>query len=208
MRLQLARAAHDLAVQRVLEAVLDGDDFVVNGQKVWTSLGQFADYAILLARTDPDQPKHAGITYFILDMRTPGITVRKIEDMTTNSHFCEVWYDNVRVPVENMVGAEGGAFKQTMRQLEHERGGIDRLMSNYALYEIALAKADKSDPIVRQRIAKIETDYRLGRILVAREVLKDYEASEDLWPTEMTDKRMERARQRMSYWIEHEVGNS
>jgi len=97
--------------------------------------------------------------------------VRPITDMTTNRHFCEVFFTDVRVPVTNLVGVEGAAFKQTMRQLEHERGGIDRLVSNHALYRMALERADRTDPIVRQEIAAIETGYRIGRILVAREVL-------------------------------------
>jgi alkylation response protein AidB-like acyl-CoA dehydrogenase len=76
------------------------------------------------------------------------------------------------VPVSNLVGVEGNAFKQTMRQLEHERGGIDRLVSNHALYRIALERADTHDPVVRQEIAALEIGYRLGRILVVREVLR------------------------------------
>jgi alkylation response protein AidB-like acyl-CoA dehydrogenase len=82
-----------------------------------------------------------------------------------------VFFTDVRVPVTNLVGVEGAAFKQTMRQLEHERGGIDRLVSNHALYRMAVERADRSDPIVRQEIAALETGYRVGRILVAREVL-------------------------------------
>jgi alkylation response protein AidB-like acyl-CoA dehydrogenase len=104
-------------------------------------------------------------------MNTPGIEVRPIKDMTTNRHFCEVFFTDVRVPVANLVGVEGNAFKQTMRQLEHERGGIDRLVSNYALYTLARERADTADPIVRQELASLEIGYRLGRILVVREVL-------------------------------------
>ena len=103
---------------------------------------------------------------------TPGIEAREIKDMTTNRHFCEVFFTDVRIPKENLVGTQGGAFKQTMRQLEHERGGIDRLVSNYALYSMALARADMSDPRVRQEVARLETGYRIGRILVVREVLR------------------------------------
>jgi alkylation response protein AidB-like acyl-CoA dehydrogenase len=105
-------------------------------------------------------------------MDTPGIEVRPITDMTTNRHFCEVWFSDVRVPVANLVGVEGNAFKQTMAQLEHERCGIDRLVSNQALYQLALERADRADPRVRQEIAAIETGYRIGRILVTREVLR------------------------------------
>lgn len=152
--------------------VRDGDDFVINGQKIWTSFGAVADYCYLIGRTSTEGAAHAGISEVIVPMSTPGIEVRAITDMTTNRHFCEVFFSDVRVPVSNLVGVEGAAFRQTMRQLEHERGGVDRLVSNRALYEIALARADRSDPLVRQRISRLEIDYRIGRILVIREVLK------------------------------------
>ncbi len=150
----------------------DGNEWVINGQKIWTSFAAVADYCYLICRTRRDGPPHAGISEIIVPMDSPGIEVRQITDMITNRHFCEVFYTNVRVPIDNLVGEEGGAFKQTMRQLEHERGGIDRLVSNYALFLIAKDKADKSDPLVRQQIAALETGYQIGRILVIREVLK------------------------------------
>ncbi|MEN9504983.1 MAG: hypothetical protein RI958_909 [Actinomycetota bacterium] len=164
-------AGSDLASLKT-SAVRDGDDWVINGQKIWTSFGADADYCYLICRTSADGPPHAGISEIIVPMDTPGIEVRPIEDLTTNRHFCEVFFTNVRVPVENLVGVEGNAFKQTMRQLEHERGGIDRLVSNRALYELALQRADTANPLVRQEIAALETGYRLGRILVVREVLR------------------------------------
>jgi alkylation response protein AidB-like acyl-CoA dehydrogenase len=98
--------------------------------------------------------------------------VRPIKDMTTNRHFCEVFFTDVRVPLVNLVGTEGAAFKQTMAQLEHERCGVDRLVSNYALYAMARDRADRSDPLIRQEVAALETSYRIGRILVMRELLK------------------------------------
>jgi alkylation response protein AidB-like acyl-CoA dehydrogenase len=104
-------------------------------------------------------------------MDRPGIEVRPVRDMITNDHFCEVFLTDVRVPLENLVGVEGEAFSQTMAQLEHERGGIDRLVSNRPLYEYARARADVSDPKVRQEIAVIETGYRLGRLMVYRGAL-------------------------------------
>ncbi len=149
-----------------------GDHFVINGQKIWTSFGAVSDYCYLICRTRTEGPPHAGISEVIVPMDTPGIEVRPIKDMTTNRHFCEVFFTDVRVPVENLVGQEGGAFKQTMRQLEHERGGIDRLVSNHALYRMAVARADTTDPLVRQEMAALEIAYRIGRILVIREVLK------------------------------------
>ena len=145
---------------------------MINGQKIWTSFGAVADYCYLICRTSTEGPPHAGISEIIVPMDTPGIEVRPIKDMTTNRHFCEVFFTDVRVPVHNLVGVEGAAFKQTMSQLEHERGGIDRLVSNHALYQIALERADRSDPLVRQEIAALEIGYRIGRLLVIREVLR------------------------------------
>jgi len=153
-------------------AARDGDDFVINGQKIWTSFGADANYCYLICRTSSEGPPHRGISEIIVPMDTPGIEVRPITDMTTNRHFCELWFNDVRVPAANLVGVEGNAFKQTMAQLEHERGGIDRLVSNQALYEMAKARADHSEPVLRQEMARIETGYTLGRILVTREVLK------------------------------------
>jgi alkylation response protein AidB-like acyl-CoA dehydrogenase len=163
-------AGSDLAALTT-QAVRDGDEFVINGQKVWTSFGEVADYCYLICRTSSDGLPHEGISEIVVPMDAAGIEVRPITDMTTNRHFCEVWYSDVRVPVTNLVGTEGGAFKQTMRQLEHERGGIDRLVSNHALFTMAVARADTSDPIVRQQVAALEIGYRVGRILVTREVL-------------------------------------
>ena len=164
-------AGSDLASLKTT-AERQGDVFVINGQKIWTSFGAVSDYCYLICRTSQEGPPHAGISEVIVPMDTPGIEVRPIKDMTTNHHFCEVFFTDVRVPVENLVGAEGGAFKQTMRQLEHERGGIDRLVSNHALYLMAREHADTTNSVVRDQIAQLEIDYRIGRILVIREVLK------------------------------------
>jgi len=180
-------AGSDLASLKT-SAVRDGDDWVINGQKIWTSFGAVADYCYLICRTSSDGPPHAGISEIIVPMDTPGIEVRRIEDMTTNRHFCEVFYTDARVPVHNLVGAEGGAFKQTMKQLEHERGGIDRLVSNHALYLVALDHADLTDPVVRQEVATLEIGYRIGRLLVIREVLRQapagFSAATKLFGTE------------------------
>ena len=164
-------AGSDLAGLKT-SADRDGDDYVINGQKIWTSFGEAADYCYLICRTDASGKPHEGVSEIIVPMDSPGIEVRAITDMTTNRHFCEVFFTDVRVPAVNLVGVEGNAFKQTMAQLEHERGGIDRLVSNQALYEIAAERADRSDPRVRQEMARIQTGYVLGRILVTREVLR------------------------------------
>ena len=164
-------AGSDLA-SLATSAERDGDHWVINGQKIWTSFGDVADYCYLICRTSADGPPHRGISEIVVPMDTPGVEVRPITDMTTNRHFCEVYFTDARVPIENLVGVEGDAFKQTMRQLEHERGGIDRLVSNRALYDLALERADLNDPVIRQEVAAIETGYRVGRLLVYREVLR------------------------------------
>ena len=152
-------------------AVRDGDDWIVNGAKIWTSGARDADWCYVIARTDPDAPPHAGLSELIVDLHSPGITINPIEDMTGSRHFCEVVYTDVRVPAENLVGEENGSFRQVMRQMEHERGGIDRLVSNRALFDDVAPLADRSDPLVRQELAAIETGYRIGRNLVLREVI-------------------------------------
>ncbi|HTO01380.1 MAG TPA: acyl-CoA dehydrogenase family protein [Microthrixaceae bacterium] len=145
--------------------------WIVTGQKVWTSGAMDADWCYLIARTDPDAPPHEGLSEFVVDMSSPGIQVRPILDATGGSHFCEVHFDEVVVPNENLVGKLNGSFKQVMRQMEHERGGIDRLVSNHRLYKDSLPLADTSNASIRQQIARIETGYRIGRHLVLREVL-------------------------------------
>ncbi len=149
----------------------DGADWVITGTKIWTSGAADADWCYLIARTDPDAPPHAGLSEFIVDLHSPGISISPIADMTGNRHFCEVAYLDVRVPAENLVGLENGSFAQVMRQMEHERGGIDRLVSNRALFDEFLPRADRDDPLVRQEIAALISGYRIGRLLVLREVL-------------------------------------
>jgi alkylation response protein AidB-like acyl-CoA dehydrogenase len=163
-------AGSDVAAIRT-RAERDGDDWRVTGTKVWTSGAVDADWCYLIARTDPDAPPHAGLSELIVDLHAPGVSISPITDMTGNRHFCEVVYDGVRVPGANLVGELNGSFGQVMRQMEHERGGIDRLVSNRALFEDARRRADGADPRVRQDLARLETGYRIGRHLVLREVL-------------------------------------
>lgn len=164
-------AGSDLAGIRT-RAERDGDEFVLNGAKIWTSWAHEADYCYLIARTNATARPHEGLSELIVDMRSPGITVRPIIDMTGDAHFCEVVFEDVRVPAANLVGALDGSWRQLMRQLEHERGGIDRLMSNRRLFRDLVVLADRDDPLVRQEIAAIESGFRLGRLLVMREVLR------------------------------------
>ena len=146
--------------------------WVVNGQKVWTSGAAQADWCYLIARTDPSAAPHAGLSEFVVDMSSPGIEVRPILDATGNAHFCEVFFSDVEVPADHLVGTLNGSFKQVMRQMEHERGGIDRLVSNRALYLDAVQQADMSDRLIRNEFAALESGYMIGRLLVLREVLQ------------------------------------
>jgi len=143
----------------------------VSGSKVWTSGAALAHWCYLIARTDPAARPHAGLSELVVDMASPGIEVRPIVDATGNGHFCEVHFDDVAVPADHLIGRPNDSFRQVMRQMEHERGGIDRLASNRRLYDDCLPFADLTDPRVRQEVAALETGYRLGRLLVLREVL-------------------------------------
>ncbi|HEU5150650.1 MAG TPA: acyl-CoA dehydrogenase family protein [Iamia sp.] len=165
-------AGSDVASLRT-RAVRDGDTWVVDGQKVWTSGAVEADWMYLVARTDPAARPHEGLSELVVDMRSPGVEVRRIRDMTGGGHFCEVHLHEVRVPAGNLVGRENGSFRQVMRQMEHERGGIDRLVSNRLVWDDLLRSGwvDRTDPLVRQEVAALESAHRIGRLLVLREVL-------------------------------------
>ncbi len=152
-------------------AVRDGSDYILNGQKTWTSLAAISDFCYLIVRTANEGPPHKGLSELVVPMGQPGIEIRTIVDSVGNSHFCEVFFTDVRVPTENLIGDENQAFSQTMSQLEHERGGIDRLMSNRPLYDAAYEIADKNDLLIRQEIAELEIGYKLGRLLVYKGAL-------------------------------------
>ena len=122
-------AGSDLASLQT-RATKDGDDYVVNGQKIWTSGAHVAQYMILLARTDPDAPKHKGISYFIVDMKSPGIEIRPLVNMAGNHDFNEVFFDNVRVPKENLLGEENRGWYVGTTTLDFERSGIATSVSH------------------------------------------------------------------------------
>lgn len=150
----------------------DAGEWIINGTKVWTSGAADADWCYLIARTESDAPRHRSLSEFVVDMTSDGIAVSPIVDLTGNAHFCEVTFTDVRVPAENLIGTRGNSFTQVMRQMEHERGGIDRLVSNRRLYDHIRATTTIDDPVLRQRAARIETGYAIGRHMVLRETIR------------------------------------
>ncbi len=148
-------------------AVRDGDEFVVNGQKVWTSGAQSSDWGILLVRTDPDQPKHRGITYLLVDMRTPGIEVRPLTQIDGAVHFNEVFLSDVRVPVENVVGEIDGGWGVTMTTLVNERSAIGGggMVQFAEILMLARELGRTDEPVLRQELAKIYTYFQITRFL-------------------------------------------
>jgi alkylation response protein AidB-like acyl-CoA dehydrogenase len=138
-------------------AVRHGDEFVVDGQKVWTSSAHLCDFAILLARTDPDAPKHRGISFLLLDLRTPGVEIRPLRQITGACHFNEVFLTDVRVPLANVVGGIDNGWAVARAVLAHEAaviGGGNAGARGYAdLAALARALGRAREPVVRQRLA-------------------------------------------------------
>jgi acyl-CoA dehydrogenase len=145
----------------------DGDEWVVTGQKVWTSSPDRARWGMLLARTDSDVPKHRGISYFLLDMATPGIDARPLRQMTGESHFSEVFLDGVRVPAGHLLGGEGEGWRVTQTTLNSERssiaGGVGATPA--ALIELARGYGTSGDPLMRQRLVDTHIRFELLRFL-------------------------------------------
>jgi alkylation response protein AidB-like acyl-CoA dehydrogenase len=149
-------AGSDLAALAT-SAVRDGDEFLVNGQKVWTSSAHFSDWGILLARTDFDAPKHRGITYFLVDMTTPGIDVRPLRQATGAAHFNEVFLTDVRIPADNVVGEVNGGWGVIMTTLTNERtmigtgAGVGDAFGD--IVRLAQEFDRTGDPVARQALA-------------------------------------------------------
>ena len=193
-------------------AVQDGDEFVINGTKIWTSLAHYADWIFLLARTDPDAPKHKGISYFLLDMKTPGIEIRPLVDLLGRHQFNQVFFDNVRVPRDCLLGELNRGWYIATATLDFERSGIQRVMGSYRTYEQLVAYArdlpvrqagTKRDgqpllahPLVRHQLADLKIEFEVGRLLSYRVawmqgqgLVPNYEASvSKLYGTELAQR--------------------
>ena len=170
-------AGSDLASIRT-RAERNGDVYVINGQKVWTSGARTADYGLLLARTDWDVPKHQGISFFVLPMRQPGIDIRPINQITGDSHFNEVFLDNATVPAKNRICAEGEGWKVLQTALAVERlvmgeGAGERRQGSsknnvVSLIDIAREAGQLQDPLIRQKIAQATAYRQLNALNIAR----------------------------------------
>ncbi len=149
-------------------AVDDGDDFIVNGQKIWTSYADESDWIFCLVRTEPDAPKHDGISFLLFDMASPGVSVSPIKLISGSSPFCQTFFQDVRVPKKNLVGKRAGGWTIAKRLLEHERSMISSMGSpgaraSLTVPEVAARYVGQqdgrvADPIVRDRIAQQELD--------------------------------------------------
>lgn len=164
-------AGSDLASLKT-RAVEDGDDFVVDGQKLWTT-GKDRNYMYLLARTDPEVPKHKGLSEFIFETTLPGITMRPLVTLTGEEEFNEVFFDNVRVPKKCLIGEKNRGWYQIASQLDYERSGIERLMGNYPVFEALIqfvketvrdGKPLSKDTLIRNKLAQLQIEFEIGRL--------------------------------------------
>lgn len=158
-------------------AVRDGDEYVVNGQKVWTSLGHLASFGILIARTDPDAPKHQGISYFICPMDLPGIEVRPIIEMTGGHTFNEVFLTDVRIPAANLVGEENGGWALAKVTLANERVSLSGGGALWGMgpdmgdvLDAVRAAGGIDDPVLRQRAAALYAEAEVLRLIRLRTI--------------------------------------
>ncbi len=169
-------AGSDLASLRT-SAVLDGDEFVINGQKTWNSLGHRADWCQLYVRTDPSVPKHKGISCLLVDLRTPGVEARPLRTITGDEPFAELFFSDARVPVGSLLGPLHEGWKVAMTTLSFERAGVARLHLGLSrkldelLAEPAAAPA-LADPRIRERVAGLYADISCMRWMTNRSLAK------------------------------------
>jgi alkylation response protein AidB-like acyl-CoA dehydrogenase len=169
-------AGSDLASLQT-KAVRDGDDYVINGQKIWTTQAHLADWMFLLARTDQEAPKHRGISFFLLDMKTPGITVQPLVNMGNRHEFNQVFFEDVRVPAKNLVGGENRGWYVAMTLLDFERSSVGSIASNRRIIEqmCTFAKETRQDggsvldvPWIRNKLADLWVESEASRWLSYR----------------------------------------
>ncbi len=171
-------AGSDLASLKT-RAELKGDEFIVNGQKVWTTLGHIADMCMLLVRTDPDAPKHRGLSYLLVEMRTPGVTVKPLRQMTGEAEFNEMFFDDLHVPRENLLGPLNEGWRVATTTLMNERGtsALATVMRYRIVFDeiVDLARTTlhnglpaTQDPVIRQQLAQFYVDLEMMRFTAYR----------------------------------------
>jgi alkylation response protein AidB-like acyl-CoA dehydrogenase len=176
-------AGSDLASLRT-RGERDGDELVITGQKIWTSYAHLADWQELLIRTDPELPRHKGITWVICDMRSPGIEIRPIRTMDNGEDFCEVFYDDVRIPIDNVVGDVNDGWSVAMSTLSFERGTaftIDQVQLSSTverLIELARDRAQLADDEIAHSLARARADVAALRSLTYLNVSRNLRSSE------------------------------
>ena len=167
-------------------AVLDGDEWIINGQKVWTTGGHHADYCFLLTRTDPDVPKHKGISYLLVPMRQPGVEVRGITQPDGTAEFCEVFFDDARCPKDNVVGGVNNGWKVANSTLGFERGqsattGYRRFEEEFRqMVAAATENGAIDDPHIRQRLAEYYSRWQILRFNGLRSLSATLSGRKDL----------------------------
>lgn len=162
-------AGSDLAAV-LTTAKLDGDYYIINGQKTWTTRAHNADYIWVLAITDPEGPKYKNLSEIIVDIKLPGVTVRPLYNMIGVHCFNEVFFDNVKVHKRYLAGEKNRGFYQVLSQVDYERAGLERLMQNYPVLEnlrifIKENNLLSSDSLIRDQIATLETEFEVGKLL-------------------------------------------
>ncbi len=165
-------AGSDLASLQT-RAVRDGDEYIVNGQKIWTSGAQDADWGILLVRTDPEAPKHRGISYFMLDMKTPGVTVRPLVNMMGSEHFTEVFLEDVHIPADCLLGEENRGWYIATTTLDQERSSINRVVMTRStlggiIDYVKTQPALRARTEIRHELAERHMEFEIGRWLCYR----------------------------------------
>jgi 3-oxocholest-4-en-26-oyl-CoA dehydrogenase alpha subunit len=159
----------------------EGDSYVFNGQKMWTSCARYMNYIYMVARTDPNAPKHRGVSEFILPvLNVPGITIVPTIDITGTEAWGEVFFDNVKVSKNTLIGEKNRGFYQVVNQLDYERSGLERLMGNYPLFDAIVKFAKETrrhgvpvsqDPLVRDKLSRLQVEFEVGRLLTYRVAL-------------------------------------
>jgi alkylation response protein AidB-like acyl-CoA dehydrogenase len=162
-------AGSDLAALET-RAVLDGDHFVVNGQKIWTSLAHKADWCVLLVRTDPEAPKHKGISYLLVDMRLAGIQVAPLVDITGRHAFNQIFFEDVRVPRDCLIGELNRGWYVAAATLDFERSGINRVVAGVRVFEelVDFAREKTVERGARAKLAELAIELAAGRLLAYR----------------------------------------